>query len=79
MFESSVNNIILLDEYKGMRKKVKLKCVVCGLEWDANAYYVLKGVGCPQCNESKGERLIRHILDVNSIKYIYKGVYSYVE
>lgn len=70
MFKSNVINIKLLSEYNGMKNKVKLKCDICGFEWEANAYGVLHGVGCPSCNESKGEKLIRSLLEKNNIKYI---------
>lgn len=70
LFNSNVKYIKLIGEYTGMRNKVELKCCVCGLEWSANAYSVLKGVGCPRCKESKGEKLIRSILEDNNIEYV---------
>ena len=70
MFNSKVMDIELLSEYKGMTKKVNLKCLKCGFEWSALADSVIRGHGCPSCNESKGEKLIRNILKNNNITFI---------
>lgn len=79
MFSKNVKGITLLSGYKGMRSKVKLRCHTCSYEWSANAYYVLRGVGCPQCRESKGEKTIRHLLESSNIEYIREFTPSWCE
>ena len=36
-------------EYKNSDAKVRLKCNVCGHEWETKASHVLSGHGCPKC------------------------------
>lgn len=63
------SDIKVISEYKGVDKYVKCKCDICGNIWDARAGHLLSGIGCPQCNESKGEREIRHYLAKNGISF----------
>lgn len=44
-------------------EKVWWKCKKCDCEWKASINNRKKGRGCPQCNESKGEKKIREYLD----------------
>ena len=39
-------------------------------------YSILSGCGCPQCNESKGERSIRQWLQLHNIAYISQKSFS---
>ena len=55
-------------EYLNTRMKVKIFCYSHGI-FEQNPYSHLDGVGCPTCQESKGERIIRNYLDKNGIKY----------
>ena len=55
-----------------IKTNTKLKCeIICPIhsvfEQDLNHH--LTGQGCPKCNESKGEKEIRSILETNNIKY----------
>lgn len=55
--------------YEKSKKKILIICPVHG-EFIQHAGSHLRGVGCPNCKESKGEKLISEILDKYNIKYI---------
>lgn len=46
-------NIEIISEYKGAREKVRCKCKIDGHIWDAIAYNLLSGYGCPKCGQRK--------------------------
>lgn len=54
--------------YKNMHSKVKIVCPSHG-EFQQIPLHHLKGVGCPKCNQSKGEKLIESFLLSNGIKF----------
>jgi uncharacterized CHY-type Zn-finger protein len=64
------NNHELLSEYNGAREKVLIdfKCKHKP-HWVRVDHYK-NGVGCPICNESKGERKIREWLEKNNFEFI---------
>ena len=64
------NDIEVVGEYKGNKTKIKCKCKKCGHEWEAIPTNLLKGSGCPKCNESKGEKRVAKFLDSENIEYI---------
>jgi len=43
------DNIGLLEPYKNMKTKIKLKCCLDGYEWTALPKELLRGRGCPEC------------------------------
>lgn len=45
------------------------KCLIDGNEWLTPPTYILSGSGCPQCNESKGERAVRLWLEKHNVEY----------
>lgn len=57
-----------LIDYKNMHNKVKIVCPVHG-EFNQLALHHIKGVGCPKCSQSKGERMIENYLKNNQIEY----------
>lgn len=63
------NNIISIDNYAGADTPILHKCLIDGCEWYARPNNILCGNGCPQCNESKGERKIRLWLEEHNIPY----------
>ena len=63
------NDIKILGEYKGAMTKIECKCKIDGYEWSAIPNALLKGHGCPKCNESKGEKRIGKYLDNKNIEY----------
>lgn len=55
--------------YTGIHNKVQIICPQHGVfEQQANSH--LHGIGCPRCSQSKGESIIKHILDENGINYV---------
>ncbi len=60
----------LVEDYKP-QKRLLFKHNICGHTFIARPAELLNGgTGCPYCNESKGERDIRNILDKLGIKYV---------
>jgi hypothetical protein len=55
--------------YKNMHTKVKIECPMHGY-FEQIPLHHIKGVGCPKCNQSKGERMIEIFLKRNNIEYI---------
>ena len=65
------NNNYIYDfvEYKNMHSKVKIFCPKHGEFYQLPLHHI-KGIGCPKCNQSKGERMIEIFLKTNNIDYI---------
>lgn len=67
--------IIISDEYKNCKEKLKCKCLIDGNEWFVSWDNLSRGRGCPQCSESRGERKIRQYLENQNIEF--KQEYSF--
>lgn len=63
-------DIIVLGEYKNAKTPILCKCKIDKNEWFATPNRLLSGTGCPQCNESKGEKIITDILTKNNICFM---------
>jgi hypothetical protein len=57
-----------LVEYKNNRIKVKIICPIHGI-FEQNPFHHMNGVGCPHCNDSKGELKVKEFLENNNILY----------
>lgn len=57
-----------LVDYVNCLKKVIIICPIHG-KFDQRPYNHTKGIGCPYCNESKGEKFIVTYLNNNDIKF----------
>ena len=68
-------DIEVLGQYAGAKTQILHKCKKDGHEWIAAPSNVLFGCGCPQCKETKGERIVRQWLERN--KVIYKSQYKF--
>lgn len=53
---------ILSKVYNNTESHVLCRCNNCGTQWKVTPANLLRGYGCPVCNSSKGERLIRGVL-----------------
>lgn len=42
-------NILIIGNYINSKTKILSQCLICGYEWDANPYVLLRGGGCPNC------------------------------
>lgn len=60
----------LLSEYVKQTVKVKVKHKRCGCEFEVIPDSLLRGSGCPHCNESRGEQQVRTWLIDNDIAFI---------
>ena len=65
-------NIVALGIYVNALTPILHKCLIDDFEWYARPGNILFGFGCPKCNESKGEKLVRKWLEKNNIKYKYQ-------
>ncbi len=60
-------DIIVIDEYKGARTPIRVKCAVCNNEWFAMPTNLLKGRHCPACSrQSRGLKRRKLDSDFNS-------------
>lgn len=65
------STISIIGSYKKECEPIKCRCKVCNNEWNTTTpHRLLNGVGCPKCSNSKGNNLIKDILDKNNIEYI---------
>lgn len=69
-------NIEILSKYTHNKQKVQCKCKVCSSTWLTSPHILLRGYGCPICNESHGEREIRRYLDLHNIRYESQKTYN---
>lgn len=47
--EKTNPNVIVLGEYTYAKSRVKVRCAICGNEWNAIADSLLRGYGCKKC------------------------------
>lgn len=57
-----------LIEYKNVTEKMKIICKKHGIFMQSPSYH-LRGIGCPICQESKGEKIISNFLKNKNIKF----------
>lgn len=55
--------------YSGCKSNMRVFCKICNEYFYKSPYYLLKGVGCPKCKDSIGERKIKNFLRINSIVF----------
>jgi hypothetical protein len=70
------NKIIIESPYKNMKTKSEFRCMACNHVWETTPYPLLNTLkGCPICNCSIGEQLIKRILDEFKIPFEYQKVF----
>ena len=69
-------SIEVIEEYQGVNTAILHRCKIDGYVWRAQPANILFSKGCPQCNESKGERQVRQWLDKNIISFIYQKTFT---
>lgn len=57
------------DTYVNNKTNIKIKHLLCGNSYMVTPHDFIEGNRCPYCKQSKGEKLVQHILDVYHIKY----------
>lgn len=70
------NNIIILGKYVNSKIKVLCKCQIDGCEWEATPTNLINGRGCPVCNESHGEKVVRSYLIDRCIDFYSQYTFS---
>src|SRR3990167_7454015 len=60
-------NIILLSKYIDALTYNKVKCSICGYEWDTKWNYVQQGCGCHKCAIERNAEKSRHSLEFDFI------------
>jgi hypothetical protein len=63
------NEYSIIGEYINGDAKIKIIHNVCKKEFEMSPHSFLKGSRCLVCNETKGERKIRHWLEENNIEF----------
>lgn len=63
-------NIQIVGTYVNAVTPVLHQCLACGNEWLAVPNNILRGSGCPRCNESRGEKTITSWLNNHQINFI---------
>jgi hypothetical protein len=74
-FEKEVFDLVggeytVLGEYTKNDKKIYIKHNICKHEYYVSPINFLKGRRCPVCNESKGEKTVRKLLEDNNISFL---------
>lgn len=69
-------DIEVIGQYIGRFTPILHKCRIDGFEWMASPSNILYGRGCPQCQESSGERRVRQWLSNHNISYIYQKTFD---
>jgi len=62
--------------YTGYFDRMNIMCKVCGHIWDSTPHNIDRGVGCPECNSSNGERSVMKWFDTYNIQYEREKSYS---
>lgn len=63
-------DIVCIDKYIDSSTKIKVKCLKCNTIWKPFPFNILRGHGCPTCNQSHGEDEIKNWLESHEIEYI---------
>ena len=66
------SDIEVLGQYINSHTPILHRCKRDGYTWKIAPSNVLSGQGCPQCQESVGERQVRQWLEKNNIVYVYQ-------
>lgn len=69
-------DIIVIGDYINSNTPILHKCLIDGHEWFAYPSNVLSGCGCPQCQESSGERQIRQWLENHDVEFAYQYTFK---
>ena len=62
-------SVEVIGQYIDAKTPISHKCLIDGCVWDSSPTNMLSKGGCPQCNESLGERQVRQWLEKRDIKY----------
>ena len=69
-------NIKAIETYVNANTNIMHRCMICGYEWLARPSHLLHGSGCPSCNGSYGEQIVKQWLISNGVKYRQQKCFS---
>lgn len=69
VYELTNGDFILLSEYHNNKTKVNIKHMTCNKIYSVTPHDFIGGNRCPYCNQSKGETIVKGILDKLNIPY----------
>ena len=74
-------NIDLISSYKGVHKKINVKCQICNYEWESTPNKILNGRGCRKCADKVRGDMQRYSHDqfLEKLPEIFKQEYSILE
>lgn len=64
-------------QYKNLDTKVKLTCIKHGVFYKT-PFYLLRGCGCQKCKASKGENLVREMLNNCKIEFVEQARFDWL-
>lgn len=72
-------NIEVLGFYTKAKEKIKIRCKICGHEWEAIPNNLLRGRGCPKCKINKISKVITKSIDkfIEEANIIHNFKYDY--
>jgi hypothetical protein len=68
--------IMIIGEYVKQSSHIRVKCGICGHEWNPTGTSLLLGFGCPMCANSHGEKQIDKYLHNANIKHEHQKTYD---
>lgn len=63
-------------EYKDALSKVRVTHTLCGYTWDVRASHILHTSGCPVCQSSKGEKLVKELLNRYEVSFLQEHTFE---
>lgn len=74
--ETNGSNVEIIGDYIDTKHICKIKCKLCGREWEARITKHLKGSGCPVCKHGRmtTDILIKKLENIYGDKYVYNKV-----
>lgn len=70
-------DIEVIGDYVNMRTPILHRCLLDGYEWFTSPINALASKGCPKCQETIGERVVRQCLEKNNIRYEYQKSFKH--
>lgn len=69
-------DVEVIEKYVNAKTPILHRCKIDGYEWKTTPSYAFLSRGCPQCQESNGEMVVRHWLTEHNITYVYQKKFA---
>lgn len=73
IYDTTMGEYELVGDYTGVSSYVTIRHNKCLHEYQVYPFMFKRGRRCPNCNESKGESLVKKALDILGVAYKYQG------